>query len=460
MKKLNFILLTIDALRPDHLGRYGYTRATDEALDPYRDHLAVFKNAYTYSYPTMRAFPVIHSSIWPDLCTSDVFWQYAKKITLPRSARTLSEIFKSQGYYTTSHTTWSNFLTSSQGYGRGVDDFVGMLRQDRMVPKNVLDRVSSLLWRRFIYSLRYMPSKTVIRRMEQTFHWLRETVNSVTGSNMEEAGGVQGRSGEVLTQYLLDRLSERQAGPFFAWGHYHDVHVPLSPPKQYAYDSDDSPLAKRQIQNAILKAEPLPTDVRDNMINLYDGEIRGVFYQIRRVFDFLKEKGLLDSTCVAITSDHGFGFWEHDYWEYPEGQFYDESVRVPLYIYHPEQIHKFIQIGEPVSLMDLAPTILDLSRLPTEERFFGTSFASLLQRQSPGGERAIWLETLGPPKLTCQLRNGHKIIFNEDLQQFCHQLNSRDEIRTLNLNEKRTFLEDLKKYNERKLNFLKTLQAD
>jgi arylsulfatase A-like enzyme len=459
-KNLNCILLTIDALRPDHLGSYGYNRATDISIQPYLKNLAIFDRAYTYSFPTMRAFPVIHSSIWPDLCVTDHPWQYARKITLPKHAKTLAEVFKQNGAYAAAHSCWCNFLTSAQGYGRGVDDFVGMIRQDKIPRSTGWNQFSSDLWRHVIYNMRNVPSYTLVKALESSFHWVRETVNATTGSNYEEVGGVSSRSGSEITDYLLNRLGEHSDEPFFLWGHYLDAHVPLSPPEAFAYDTKINARTKRKISDTILQKKPLADDLRQSLIDLYDGEIRAVFHEVKRVFDALEQRNLLNQTCVVITSDHGFGFWEHHYWEYPEDKFYDSSIRVPLYIYDPTQASDGRKIMAPVSLMDLAPTILDLCGLPAEKAFFGETFAPLLTGfAKPAAVRPIWLETLGPPKLTCRVKSGEKIIYDESLQSFQGALSQRDETRMLELEDERSFLTDLKDYQARKKQFLQKIKT-
>ena len=145
VEKTNVVLLTIDALRYDHLGIYGYERQTDKALEPYLNHIAIFKNAYTYSMATTRSFAAIFSSISPDLCiTKYPFFESYKKAWLPTFSRTIAEKFQEAGYYTAAHTCWVNYLTDKQGFGRGFKDFYGFLRQDRIKDKNKINKLTGV----------------------------------------------------------------------------------------------------------------------------------------------------------------------------------------------------------------------------------------------------------------------------------------------------------------------------
>lgn len=468
VKQLNVILITVDALRPDRLGAYGHSRATDEALKPFLEHMALFRNAYTYSVPTMRSHPTIATSTWAGLCTSRFPWQYLKKISLPAHSRTIAEAFHSAGYHTLAHICWSNMLTEGQGYARGFDEFVGMVRQDGAPHAKGWRGLAGAASRRFIYSMRYLPSYHLVRGMERAFHWGRETVNALTGSNIQEPPGMSGRSGKAVADYVIHRLSGKVTSPFYIWANFHDVHMPLAPPAEFNYGPEMPHKTRRMVNEAIFKQKPIPEPLQRQLSDLYDGAVRFVCHQVRRIFDALKEQGLLDQTCVVLISDHGTGLWERGYWEYPEDRFFDLSLRVPLLIHHPGLTRSRPVIETPVSWMDLAPTILELAGLGPEKRFFGKSFAGLLtgdSAQVPDGD--IWVETVGPPHRYCRIADRgkavvadqKKIIYNRDKEEFVGGLDSSDQPCPLTPQDRDRFQSALKEYERKKAEFLQRLAS-
>lgn len=439
-QKRNMVLLTIDGLRPDHLSIYGYKRPTDQAIALFQKQMVVFKNAHTHSFPTIRAFPAIYASIWADECTTKFFWQHFKKLDLPKWCLTIAEAYQSHSYYCAAHTGWSNFLTPGQGFARGVSDFVGMLREDRLASKNFWEQIYSSAWQHLIYSFRYLPSSRLVDFIDWGFHWFRETVNTLLKTNLQSAGGVGGRSATAVSSYLLNRIDENHQKPFFLWGQFHDAHVPLAPPKEHAFHANVTPEEKKLIGSAIYHQTPLSEELREKLIDLYDGGIRTAFYEIGKVFDKLKSLNLLEHTCVIITSDHGCAFWEHGYWAYPENKFYDESTKVPLLMHCPERSNGPHFVDTPVSLMDLAPTMLELSHLSPEWRFFGSSFSeAATQSKNQIVRTEIWIETLGPPPHTCLVKDGAKIVYRNDRKEFVGTITQNSQMRPTSEKEKRCF---------------------
>jgi arylsulfatase A-like enzyme len=98
---------------------------------------------------------------------------------------------------------------------------------------------------------------------------------------------------------------------------------------------------------------------RQNIIGLYDGEIRYTDEKfIGPLIAALKEIGLYDRTMIIFTSDHGEEFFEHHGWGHGHS-LYDESLKVPLIIKFPESRFKGKRILERVSLVDIFPTVLE-----------------------------------------------------------------------------------------------------
>jgi arylsulfatase A-like enzyme len=158
-----------------------------------------------------------------------------------------------------------------------------------------------------------------------------------------------------------------------------DVHYPFNPPKTAIEELSFTPLSKRRVVNLNGKMQESPEELTEediqDLLKLYDAEIRYTDSQIGRVLDTLEKSGILENTIVIITADHGEAFGEHDrfgHHPYP----YDELIKVPLIIAGPGV--ESTTVNKQVSLLDLAPTVLDLVGAETPDSMEGQSFAPVL----------------------------------------------------------------------------------
>jgi arylsulfatase A-like enzyme len=126
---------------------------------------------------------------------------------------------------------------------------------------------------------------------------------------------------------------------------------------------------------------------------------------VDRLLRKLEEKGLMDRTTLIVFSDHGEAFGEHGL-HHHASSLYDELLRVPLLFVLPKgQAQK---VDEPVSLMDVAPTILDLMGAETPGVYMGQSLVPFLRGERPKLLRPIVAE--GRLKRAIVLRDGFKVI--------------------------------------------------
>ncbi|HXV63794.1 MAG TPA: sulfatase/phosphatase domain-containing protein, partial [Vicinamibacteria bacterium] len=83
-----------------------------------------------------------------------------------------------------------------------------------------------------------------------------------------------------------------------------------------------------------------------------------------------------DETIVVFTADHGHSLGDHDY-SFHHGDFlYESSVRIPLIIRWPDKVPAGLVVGQQVRSIDVAPTLLELARVPAGLNMDGTSLAS------------------------------------------------------------------------------------
>jgi len=138
------------------------------------------------------------------------------------------------------------------------------------------------------------------------------------------------------------------------------------------------------------------------------GEIGMMDVQIRRILDWIDRSPLADRTLVIITADHGESFGDHNVTTHGK-TLYEQEVRVPLWFRLPS--HRARLVEEPVSLIDLGPTILDLMGQATPGHYMGQTLVPFLQGEDPKLRRPIAAE--GSRKKMMILPNNFKIIVDE-----------------------------------------------
>ena len=155
---------------------------------------------------------------------------------------------------------------------------------------------------------------------------------------------------------LVDRFGDR---PFFIFLHFYDPHWHYAPPPEVLRIFESSYAGKltgnlKDFQK--LRPDQVnPADL-DHLLALYDGEIRYTDNEIGRLMAHLEDRGVLRNTLMVVTSDHGEEFLEHGSWEHQK-TLYEEVIRVPLIVAGPGVAPR--RETQPVSLLDVAPTILD-----------------------------------------------------------------------------------------------------
>jgi arylsulfatase A-like enzyme len=178
------------------------------------------------------------------------------------------------------------------------------------------------------------------------------------------------------------RWLTRHAGArFFLFLHTFQVHTPYAPPEDYAgYFPDPLPGEER-----------LPPAFRPT---LYDREIRYLDDELRAFFEDLDDMGLWRNTLLVFMGDHGEAFLEHDFL-FHGGVMHDEVLRVPLVVVGPG-VAAGRRVEEPVSLLDLTPTLLGWLGVRPPPGMMGRSFAASLRGADGAGappERPIYSET-------------------------------------------------------------------
>ena len=363
-ERKNVILICLDTLRADHLGCYGYPRKTSPNIDSLTTDSALFLNTYASSPWTLPS----HVSLFTSL--SGVQHQvYYHDEKMDPSLVTLAEILR-QHYFFCPAFTGGGFVNPEYGFSKGFDVYY-------------------------------------------------------TGE-----GGVYYHNSAQLVYQIVSQWLERNGDKnFFMFIHTYQPHDPYACPYPYKTMFLDDKPKWRQINLAGYLGEKrgifreLPEKERQNIIGLYDGEVRYADERlIKPLLEKLKEMNLYDQTMVIFTSDHGEEFYDHRSWLHGHN-LYDESLKVPLIIKFPESKFAGKRIETLVRLIDLMPTILeDLGIDFSDYDFDGASLIPLLKNED--AEDRVFLADVGnnvldsrvPQKITMNW-GRYKLILNREFSK-------------------------------------------
>jgi N-sulfoglucosamine sulfohydrolase len=189
----------------------------------------------------------------------------------------------------------------------------------------------------------------------------------------------------------LDDREHNPAGPAFADFAQFLAERPKGTPFCFWFGSQDPHRSVRGDGAALRRAmsvapegvvvPPMLPDaaaVREDIAEYY-AQVQRFDRDVGELLRLLEERGELDTTLVVISSDHG--------WSFPRGKthLYDTGTRVPLAVRWPSAIeHPGRTVQDFVSLIDLAPTFLELAGVPIPETMTGRSILPLLRATSPG----------------------------------------------------------------------------
>lgn len=188
-------------------------------------------------------------------------------------------------------------------------------------------------------------------------------------------------------------VAETRDDPFFVFLHTYETHEP------YTHTSFAQGLPSGRFDGEFSKAvhERIKGSLTDEekayALALYDGDIAYTDGQLGRLFRELERSGLLESTIVIVTSDHGEQFWEHGSWGHGQ-TLHDHQIRVPLLLWLPPRLGFRAERveSEQVELIDLYPTLFELVGIELRHAVHGRSLGPILRGEGPLPARAAFAE--------------------------------------------------------------------
>lgn len=350
------ILITVDTLRADHLGVYGYERPTSPRLDGWAEEAAVFEQAVATSPWTLASFGSLFTGLLPERHGAGYRFGKQKFSRLDAELSTLAEAFGRAGYLTGAVVT-NIYLTPKFGLAKGFETFV----------------------------------------------------------NLAGGDGESPAAAEVAVDQALVFIRRHQEEPFFLFLHLVDPHLPYDapPPVRGRFTADSASRLelpfdqRRRVRGGGLRLEE---EDRAFITAAYDEEIAFADLHLGRLFDALAELELLESSLLVFTSDHGEELFDHGGFEHGH-TLYQELLRIPLIVRGPG-----VRPGrhrEPVSLVDIPARIIEAAGLRDLVQGEGRSFWGLLTvaQSLPSAQLAAQWNVSGPERQAL-IDWPHKLLLN------------------------------------------------
>ena len=317
LSEYNVLIVTIDALRADHLGCYGYTRATSPFIDSLAAQGVLFEEAMSNSSFTCESIAALLTGLLPSLSGTGAGWW-----ATPSPASTnLAGHFANAGYAT------GLFTDHPALHDPRFDD--GFAENDHLEKHWGKSGNGPKLSRRALeFARKHSDAKTLMY-----LHYL-------------DPHGPYRPSEEAYLRFADSVFPEPLA-----------LYSEVRPKLAELVDSGFG-----------------PGDARfEDLVLRYDAEIFEVDGAIRILLDGLKEIGVLDKTLVILSADHGEEFLDHGYVEHA-WRLYRESIHVPLIFWAPGILDP-ARISDRVSLVDILPTVLGIAGIGHERNALsGTAF--------------------------------------------------------------------------------------
>ncbi len=312
------VLVSIDTLRPDHLGCYGYRRPISPHIDAFRREAVLMRDVVASAPSTLAS----HASMFTSLRVQHHGASVAASSALRPGLVTLAEVLQRAGFVTGSfngggelHRVWG----LDRGFG--------------------------------VYE-------------------------SATDSTVSEIGE-DTLSGQVqLARKWLEGVGSR---PFFLFLHTYEVHHPYTPAPERLKAIEPSYSGRLPDRISIRLLEKInsgqkklaPGDL-EHIVATYDAEIASADAGFGELVELLRRLGRYDSSIIVLVSDHGEAFGERGKVGWHGDTLYDEQIRIPLIVRLPGGQLAGRTVDPQVRGIDLAPTLLSQLGLPVPLQFSGT----------------------------------------------------------------------------------------
>lgn len=336
--KPSVILISIDALRADHLSCYGYERRTSPVADQLAAEGVLFENAFCPVPSTGPSHATMLTGLRPQS-------HHLRRNGNPLadSLETLAEILSEAGYATAGFTT-NVLLDDKFGFTQGFDTYVESGHVERLKP---------VTWGLLLQTL---AAKEIFDRLVWRY-----------------AGG------EDQTIMCARKWLSRNAGrPFFMFLHLLDPHDPYEPFEPYR---SQFPRETEGLNQFLWVKQGRPIEALARFTSLYDGEIAAADAKLGRVLHSLEQAGIMDDVLIVFTADHGENLGDHEPF-FRHADIFEGCLRVPLIFRYPRILKAGLAVDGIVENSGIPRTILSLIGVGTPPGLEGENFVPLMRGMS------------------------------------------------------------------------------
>ena len=333
----NVILISIDSLRADHLGCYGYFRDTAPNICGLAEGDGIlFEDMMNSGGATLQVHMSMMTSLYPEVHGVS---RHDRNITALEEERiTLAEQLRESGYETAGFTG-GGLMRPVFGFGQGFDLYDSDGRGFEQIMPKVYDWLDE--------------------NQEEHFFLFIHTYDVHAGGGQgndvySSPGGYDRMYIEDHGEALVDCSATRCINSYFRILEDKFKELP------------GNPFLKEEVE-----------ELKKYVIATYDGGIAYVDNELGKFLGKLKELGVYEKTLIIITSDHGEEFLEHGSVGHANIQ-YQELTHIPMIMKLPDSMISGRRIPQLVSIIDIMPTVLELVGIEVNEQTQGKSMAPLI----------------------------------------------------------------------------------
>ena len=336
----NVLLISIDTLRADHLSSYGYVRPTSPNIDRLAREGTLFTRAYASSSWTIPSHMTMFTSLPPSLHGVD---DVGKRLDPARI--TLAQRLRDSDYQTAAFVSGPT-MHAAFGFDRGFDRY---------------ENTSTFTDEDFTRGDATRPTAATRHRSHQ------DVTSPVVAERVEHWIDADARP------------------PFFLFVHFWDPHYDYIPPPPYDTRFDPSWKGDFDFSNVeynMAISADMPARALRHLVALYDGELAFTDAAVGRLIGALEQRGWLDNTLIALTSDHGEEFFDHGGKGHMTTLF-EEMLHVPLIFRMPSAVRAGRRSDAIFGSVNLMPTLLGVVGVTPGPEAVGRDLSAHLAGEDP-----------------------------------------------------------------------------